>query len=431
MVDTTLDPDSRWNSKWIRDSASRCGTPTTTTTSRPTASPATSTLRCATGRSGLTPTPTDPNGAIGRRAPVHVPRRSVPDDDHQARIAARHAACAQLGRLHRVVGDGTDPARVPGPRRAPRADGPPGSRDDPALPDAGAVRRALHEGRHRAALRELPRLQPLARRGLGLRPRGAHPRRAAAVAARSRPTPSPSSSSCSSAVPERSSCAPVRRSAARPPTRTSTRSGPGSTRPAFPSASTSASRATTRCSPRTGASRRTRRRTDQSAFQWTNLYGDRPIMDTISALILHNLFGRFPNVQCVSVENGSLWVPYLLKAMNKMNGMGRNGPWLGGRITDRPSDIFRAHVSVSPYHEEDIAGVGRTHRRRPRPLRVRLPAPRRTRRAARLRRGARVARRRRDSPDHARQPPRPCSRPDRRRLSPAARVRGVAGRPPR
>jgi predicted TIM-barrel fold metal-dependent hydrolase len=95
----------------------------------------------------------------------------------------------------------------------------------------------------------------------------------------------------------------------------------------------------------------------QSAFQWTNLYGDRPIMDTFAALILHNLFGRFPNVRCLSVENGSLWVPYLLKVMNKMNGMGRNGPWIGGRITDRPSDIFREHVYVSPYHEEDVVAL--------------------------------------------------------------------------
>jgi predicted TIM-barrel fold metal-dependent hydrolase len=95
----------------------------------------------------------------------------------------------------------------------------------------------------------------------------------------------------------------------------------------------------------------------QSAFQWTSFYGDRPIMDTFSALVLHNLFGRYPSVQCISVENGSLWVPYLLKAMNKMNGMGRNGPWLGGRITERPSDIFRRHVSVSPYHEEDIGAL--------------------------------------------------------------------------
>ena len=95
----------------------------------------------------------------------------------------------------------------------------------------------------------------------------------------------------------------------------------------------------------------------QSAFQWTSFYGDRPIMDTFSALVLHNLFGRFPNIRCISVENGSLFVPYLLKVMDKMNGMGRNGPWLGGRINERPSEIFKRHVFVSPYHEEDIVSL--------------------------------------------------------------------------
>ncbi len=95
----------------------------------------------------------------------------------------------------------------------------------------------------------------------------------------------------------------------------------------------------------------------QSAFQWTSFFGDRPIMDTFSALVLHNLFGRFPNVRCVSVENGSLFVPYLLQVMNKMNGMGRNGPWLGGRITERPSEIFKRHVYISPYHEEDVVAL--------------------------------------------------------------------------
>jgi predicted TIM-barrel fold metal-dependent hydrolase len=95
----------------------------------------------------------------------------------------------------------------------------------------------------------------------------------------------------------------------------------------------------------------------QSAFQWCNFYGDRPIMDTLSALVLHNLFGRFPNVRCLSVENGSLFVPYLLKQMNKMNGMGRNGPWLGGRIRERPSEIFKRHVWISPYHEEDVVAL--------------------------------------------------------------------------
>ena len=42
----------------------------------------------------------------------------------------------------------------------------------------------------------------------------------------------------------------------------------------------------------------------RSAFQWTMLYRDRPIMDTLAILIYHNLFGRFPGVQVMSVENG-------------------------------------------------------------------------------------------------------------------------------
>jgi predicted TIM-barrel fold metal-dependent hydrolase len=95
----------------------------------------------------------------------------------------------------------------------------------------------------------------------------------------------------------------------------------------------------------------------QSAFQWTCFYGDRPLMDTMASLVYYNLFGRFPDVRVASVENGSVWVPYLMKAMNKMNGMGRNGPWPGGRLTEKPSEIFRRHVSVSPYHEEDIVGL--------------------------------------------------------------------------
>ncbi len=95
----------------------------------------------------------------------------------------------------------------------------------------------------------------------------------------------------------------------------------------------------------------------QSAFQWTCFYGDRPIMDTVAALILHNLFGRFPDVNVISVENGSLWVAYLMAALDKMKGMGRNGPWIGGYVSGRPSEVLKRHVFVSPYHEEDIVAL--------------------------------------------------------------------------
>lgn len=96
---------------------------------------------------------------------------------------------------------------------------------------------------------------------------------------------------------------------------------------------------------------------EQSAFQWASFYGDRPIMDTVSALVLHNLFGRFPNVRIASIENGSLWVPYLLAQLDKMKGMGRNGPWPGGYVEGRPSDILKRHLFVSPFHEENIPAL--------------------------------------------------------------------------
>ena len=93
----------------------------------------------------------------------------------------------------------------------------------------------------------------------------------------------------------------------------------------------------------------------RSAFQWTMFYRDRPIMETLSNILYNNLFGRFPNVRVASVENGSIWVPYLLRAMDNMKGMGRQGPWPGGYVHGRPSEIFRRHVFVSPHHYgEDI-----------------------------------------------------------------------------
>ncbi len=94
----------------------------------------------------------------------------------------------------------------------------------------------------------------------------------------------------------------------------------------------------------------------QSAFQRA-VFWERPIMDTLAALVLHNLFGRFPGLQAVSVENGSAWVPYLLRVMDKAEKTGAYGPWIGGRIGDRPSEIFKRHVSVAPFDDDDLRGL--------------------------------------------------------------------------
>lgn len=91
-----------------------------------------------------------------------------------------------------------------------------------------------------------------------------------------------------------------------------------------------------------------------SAWQWMNVYGERPIIDTVSALIFDNVFGRFPNINCLVAEHGASWVPHMLSHMDKSRGMGRNGPWIGGKLTERPSAIFKQRVRVAPYPEDNV-----------------------------------------------------------------------------
>jgi predicted TIM-barrel fold metal-dependent hydrolase len=92
-----------------------------------------------------------------------------------------------------------------------------------------------------------------------------------------------------------------------------------------------------------------------SAWQWQNTYGERPITDMLSALIFDNLFGRYPDIHAVVAEFGAEWVPHFLRHMDKSRGMARNGTWLGGQLTERPSAIFKRHIKVVPYPEDDIA----------------------------------------------------------------------------
>jgi len=96
---------------------------------------------------------------------------------------------------------------------------------------------------------------------------------------------------------------------------------------------------------------------EMSAFQWAHCYCDRPIMETISAFIYANFFERFPNIVVASIENGCEWAPYLVKRLDKMRGMGRNGPWLRGLPKERPSATFNRHVRITPFAEDDVAKV--------------------------------------------------------------------------
>ncbi len=94
-----------------------------------------------------------------------------------------------------------------------------------------------------------------------------------------------------------------------------------------------------------------------TAFQWAFVHGDRPIMETLGALVYGNVFGRFPGVRVLSLENGSDWVPYLLTLLDKKKGMGRYAHWIGGRPAGRPSETLRRHCFVSPYPEDDVSAL--------------------------------------------------------------------------
>jgi predicted TIM-barrel fold metal-dependent hydrolase len=95
-----------------------------------------------------------------------------------------------------------------------------------------------------------------------------------------------------------------------------------------------------------------------SAFQMTVCGMQRSIMDTMAALVLHNLSGRFPDIRVLCIESGSSWVRFLLReidgAVDTALQMGNQVDWLGGLISDRASDIFRHHVYVSPFFPKDV-----------------------------------------------------------------------------
>jgi len=76
----------------------------------------------------------------------------------------------------------------------------------------------------------------------------------------------------------------------------------------------------------------------------------RPIVDTLGCIILQNLFGRFPDLRVVSIEQGSEWVPWLLHDLDALHKRRRE-------LAMWPSDIFREHIWIAPFHEDDIVGL--------------------------------------------------------------------------
>jgi len=94
-----------------------------------------------------------------------------------------------------------------------------------------------------------------------------------------------------------------------------------------------------------------------SPFQRVTSFGERAISDTLLALVTHNLFGRVPNLTVMSIEHGSEWVAPLLKKMDRAARMCGPKDWTHGVLTERPREIFKRHVKVAPFPEDNIVGL--------------------------------------------------------------------------
>jgi predicted TIM-barrel fold metal-dependent hydrolase len=78
---------------------------------------------------------------------------------------------------------------------------------------------------------------------------------------------------------------------------------------------------------------------------------DRPITDTMSAVVCHGLLSRFPGLKIAAVENGGNWVlPFLENLADTYRKMPH-------AFDEEPIAAFKRNVWVSPFHEDDIQAL--------------------------------------------------------------------------
>src|SRR4029450_1335595 len=78
---------------------------------------------------------------------------------------------------------------------------------------------------------------------------------------------------------------------------------------------------------------------------------EKAVHDFLLAMVLANHFKRCPRLRVASVENGAEFLPDLFR---KLRSIGRKMPgWFG----DDPVEVFRRHVWINPFWEDDLAEV--------------------------------------------------------------------------
>jgi predicted TIM-barrel fold metal-dependent hydrolase len=75
------------------------------------------------------------------------------------------------------------------------------------------------------------------------------------------------------------------------------------------------------------------------------------MLETLGAFVIHGVFHRHPGLRIATIENGSAWVPELLRRLRKFYKQ------VPDAFTEDPIETFRRHVWVAPFYEDDIRGL--------------------------------------------------------------------------
>jgi predicted TIM-barrel fold metal-dependent hydrolase len=94
-----------------------------------------------------------------------------------------------------------------------------------------------------------------------------------------------------------------------------------------------------------------------SLMEYALSFTERPVADTVTALISDNVFGRFPSLRILSVEYGSSWVAPLLTKLDHIARLYSKDMWRFGAPPLTPSDTFRQNVWVAPFFEDDLPAL--------------------------------------------------------------------------
>jgi len=81
------------------------------------------------------------------------------------------------------------------------------------------------------------------------------------------------------------------------------------------------------------------------------------VMQSLATLLFDGVFDRFPNLKWGAIELGASWLPGWMRAMDSAaHAFVRNEDRLQ-KLSDRPSDILKRQLRVTPYPHEDAGWI--------------------------------------------------------------------------